>query len=85
MLTILKKITYKPGVCLDLYLSSKGNLIGNMKLNKKNNPIHSNRKPSISLSTLDITPNHALASNVLNPPITVYMLMYNKCKPSTEL
>ena len=35
MLTILKKITYKPGVCLDLYLSSKGNLIGNMKLIKK--------------------------------------------------
>jgi len=84
MLTILKKITYKPGVCMDLYLSSKGNLIGNMKLIKKNNE-HSNRKPSISLSTLDITPNHALASNVLNPPITVYMLIYNKYKPSTEL
>ena len=35
MLTILKKITHKPGVYLDLYLSSKGNLIGNMKLIKK--------------------------------------------------
>ena len=43
MLTILKKITYKPGVCLDLYLSSKGNLIGNMKLIKKkqSNPLQS--------------------------------------------
>ena len=83
MLTILKKFTYKPGVCLDLYLSSKDNLIGNMKLIEKimSTPIE---KPSISLPTLDIKPNHALASNVLNPLITVYMLIYNKCKPSTE-
>ena len=30
-----KKFTYKPGVCLDLHLSNKGNLIGNMKLIEK--------------------------------------------------
>ena len=35
MFTKHQKFTYKPCVCLDLYLSNKGNLIGNMKLIEK--------------------------------------------------
>ena len=35
MFTKHKKFTYKPGVCLDLYLSNKANLIGKVKLIEK--------------------------------------------------
>ena len=49
MFNIHKKFTDKPGVCFDLYLSNKGNLIGNRKLIEK---IMST--PVISLSTLDL-------------------------------
>ena len=41
MFIVQRKFTYKPGVCLDLYLSNKGNLIGNKKLIDMSTPVES--------------------------------------------
>ena len=71
-----KKFTYKPGVCLVLHLSNKGNLIGNMKLIEK------------IMSTLVEAFNFIIypqGSRTKCFESTNHCIHDNNCKPSREI